>query len=114
MSARKIDFVRKYDKSTGRWMKQLYSGGPVIIPEKFNDVKTPKLIVQGVSGSGHPSPSYKQIENIVSRETTKRMDDVGDSILSGLRKRSSVQGSGVDSIRKRIEGLVMGSGLQVM
>lgn len=122
MSARKIDFVRKYDKHSGRWVKQLYSGGPMIVPKKLESVKGPYLLEQGVTGSGHPMPSRKKMEDILITETKKKMDDVGDTILSGLRQRTQHGGcagkgmdtSGSESIRKRIEGLVMGSGLQVM
>lgn len=118
MVVRKIDFVKKYDKKSGRWVKQLISGGPQIVPKLFEKAKSPKLLVEGVTGAGHPS--RKKIETAVRSETTKRLDDVGDTILSQLRKRTGAGatggagGSDISNIRKRIEGLITGSGLQVM
>jgi hypothetical protein len=104
------DFVKVYNKKTGKWQLQNYRGGPY-----FDQVKQirPSNLHGNITGRGHPLPhSKKAIEAMDILE----QNNIGDKILASLRKNQNGMGMGQEthsSIEQRIKKLVMGSGLQV-
>ena len=100
------DYVKVYDKKSGKWKMQHYKGGVY-----FDNIKQirPSNLHNNITGKGHPAPhSKKAIEETM---------DIGDKILASLRKNQQ-HGMGMEqeshySIEQRIKKLIMGSGLQV-
>lgn len=104
------DYVKVYNKKTGKWQLQNYRGGPY-----FDQVKEirPSNLHGNINGKGHPSPSHsKAIDEAMD---IAEQNNIGDKILASLRKNSQM-GMGMTeshSIEQRIKKLVLGSGLQV-
>ena len=105
------DYVKVYNKKTGKWMMQHYKGGPY-----FNQVKEirPSNLHGNINGMGHPSPSHSKAIDEAMMDIAEQ-NNIGDKILASLRKNSQM-GMGMTeshSIEQRIKKLVLGSGLQV-
>ena len=105
------DYVKVYNKKTGKWQLQNYRGGPY-----FDQVKEirPSNLHGNINGKGHQSPSHsKAIDEAMD---IAEQNNIGDKILASLRKNSQ-KGMGMSethsSIEERIKKLVLGSGLQV-
>ena len=107
------DFVKVYNKKTGKWQLQNYKGGVY-----FDNIKQirPSNLHGNITGKGHPAPhSKKAIEEAMD---IAEQNNIGDKILASLRKNQNGMGMGMNnethsSIEQRIKKLVMGSGLQV-
>jgi hypothetical protein len=111
MSSKK-DFVKIYNKQTGKWQMQHHKGGLY-----FDNIKQirPSNLHNNITGKGHPAPhSKKAIEETMD---IVEQNNIGDKILASLRKNQQ-HGMGMEqeshySIEQRIKKLIMGSGLQV-
>ena len=105
------DFVKVYNKKTGKWQLQNYRGGVY-----FDNIKQirPSNLHGNITGKGHsPIHSKKAIDEAMD---IAEQNNIGDKILASLRKNQNGMGMGQEShssIEQRIKKLVMGSGLQV-
>ena len=105
------DFVKVYNKKSGKWQLQNYRGGVY-----FDNIKQirPSSLHGNITGKGHPAPHSKK--NIEEAMDIVEQNNIGDKILASLRKNQNGMGMGQEthsSIEQRIKKLVMGSGLQV-
>jgi hypothetical protein len=103
------DYVKVYNKKSGKWQMQHYKGGVY-----FDNVKQirPSNLHGNITGKGHPSSHSKTIDEAMD---IAEQNNIGDKILASLRKNSNM-GQGMEthsSIEQRIKKLVLGSGLQV-
>jgi hypothetical protein len=104
------DFVKVYNKKSGKWQLQNYKGGLY-----FDNIKQirPSSLHNNITGKGHPAPhSKKAIEETMD---IVEQNNIGDKILASLRKNQNGMGMNEThySIQQRIKKLIMGSVLQV-
>jgi hypothetical protein len=104
------DYVKVYDKKSGKWKMQHYKGGVY-----FDNLKQirPSHLHGNITGKGHPAPhSKKAIDEAM--DIVEQNNNIGDKILASLRKNQNGMGmESHSSIENRIKKLVLGSGLQV-